>query len=321
MLARSDRQIVRLTTPGGFTLVELLVVITIIGILAALLLGVAAVAAETGREAKTKQMITRLHTLLMEHYDSFQDRRVELNPNVVNYISSAPGNARFKGELTAEARLHGLRELQLTEMPDKWSDILLKDLPISLVNFSPSVTDDDVNAPAYLRQRSSLGELFLGLFDRIAKGTNTITGAPNTRQEILANQSAECLYMVIIYATGDGEARGLFSETDIADTDGDGAPEFVDAWGNPIELLRWAPDCDSPLQLNQLSLALLREDAEDDDNEDEDGDQAVRRAISENRTAFDPWSFYLLPTLVDSTGLVNHAGYSLIPYIYSRGWR
>ena len=45
--------------------------------------------------------------------------------------------------------------------------------------------------------------------------------------------------MVIMLSTADGEARTLFSERDIGDTDGDGAPEFLDGWGRPITWLRW----------------------------------------------------------------------------------
>ena len=39
----------------------------------------------------------------------------------------------------------------------------------------------------------------------------------------MENQGAECLYMVIMMATGEGEARALFGESSIGDTDGDGA--------------------------------------------------------------------------------------------------
>ena len=66
----------------------------------------------------------------------------------------------------------------------------------------------------------------------------------------MTNQGAECLYMVITLACGDGEARSQFHESDIGDTDGDGAPEFLDGWGNPISFLRWAPGFDSQAQLN-----------------------------------------------------------------------
>ena len=30
-----------------------------------------------------------------------------------------------------------------------------------------------------------------------------------------------------------------FLEQEIADTDNDGLPEFVDAWGNPLRFYRW----------------------------------------------------------------------------------
>ena len=48
---------------GGFTLVELLIAISIVAILATLLLGAAATAGETARDARTKSLVARLHTL------------------------------------------------------------------------------------------------------------------------------------------------------------------------------------------------------------------------------------------------------------------
>jgi len=59
------------------------------------------------------------------------------------------------------------------------------------------------------------------------------------RQAILANQGAECLYLIVMLTTGDGEARSLFSEQDFGDTDGDGALEILDGWGRPIRFIRW----------------------------------------------------------------------------------
>ena len=56
--------------------------------------------------------------------------------------------------------------------------------------------------------------------------------------------------MVITMACGDGEARTLFSENSIGDTDGDGAPEFLDGWKHPINFLRWAPGFDSQIQID-----------------------------------------------------------------------
>jgi hypothetical protein len=63
--------------------------------------------------------------------------------------------------------------------------------------------------------------------------------------------------MIITLACGDGEARSLFKEADIGDTDGDGAPEFLDGWGHPINFLRWAPGFDSQIQLNANNLQTI----------------------------------------------------------------
>lgn len=71
-----------LSARSGVTLVELLITMLIISILAALVLGVAAVAGQTAKEAHTRHMIARLHTLVMEQYDTYKNRRVRLNAAV-----------------------------------------------------------------------------------------------------------------------------------------------------------------------------------------------------------------------------------------------
>jgi hypothetical protein len=103
--------------------------------------------------------------------------------------------------------------------------------------------------------RSQLAGLFLRKYAEIAVRDNSITGKKNTGEEIGNNQGAECLYMIVMYATADGEAATLFGENCIGDTDGDGAPEFVDGWKHPINFLRWAPGFDSQIQLNAEQIA------------------------------------------------------------------
>lgn len=55
-------------------------------------------------------------------------------------------------------------------------------------------------------------------------------------------QEAECLYLIMSRIYVD-ETNGLefFAEGEIGDTDDDGMPEILDAWGMPIRFLRWAP--------------------------------------------------------------------------------
>src|SRR6476660_9885958 len=68
----------------GVTLIELMIVMLIISILAALVLGVAAVAMETARQAQSRHIVERLHTLMTEHYDSYKTRRVKLQQTVID---------------------------------------------------------------------------------------------------------------------------------------------------------------------------------------------------------------------------------------------
>ena len=233
---------------AGFTLVELLVTLSIIGILATAMLGVASVAGDTAREAKTRHTISRLHTLLMEQYDSYKTRRVPLQELIRDQIDMqiAPQN---RGKALANARLFALRELMLMELPDRWSDILLADVG------SPP------NAPMYLDDRPGLAQVYARRFQHIYRANNKLTGVRNTRAEIISHQGAECLYLVITLATADGEARSLFGESSIGDVDGDGAPEFLDGWGHPISFLRWAPGVESDAQLNANAFGNPNNDA------------------------------------------------------------
>jgi prepilin-type N-terminal cleavage/methylation domain-containing protein len=237
----------------GVTLIELLIVIMIISILAAAVLGVAAVAGETAREAKTRAIISRIHSLLMEQYDTYANRRVKLRPAVLDAISAPAASLTTaqRGQLKAETRLYALREMILTEVPCRWSDVLLEDA--ASANISNPRWPIYLAVPASTR-RTELGSVYLRHYRRLLNSQNKITNNTNTMQQILDNEGAECLYMVVMNACGDGESRTLFPESSIADTDGDGAPEFIDGWGHPIEFLRWAPGYESDIQLNANEL-------------------------------------------------------------------
>jgi len=230
---------------SGVTLVELLIVIVIISILAGLILGVASVAGETAREAHSRHMVERLHTLLTDYYNTFKTRRVRLQPGVEQEIQNELQRPAERGQALAEARLYALREMILMEIPDRWSDVILK----KVEDFSLSAQPIQ---PLYLNARTDLSNMYLRRYRSLIGRTNTLASPPrlNNADDIKLNQGAECLYLVITLATGDGEARGQFAEKDIGDTDGDGAPEFLDGWGHPISFLRWAPGFDSQIQLN-----------------------------------------------------------------------
>jgi type II secretory pathway pseudopilin PulG len=281
------------------TLIELMIAILIISILAAALLGVAAVAGETAREAKTRNMIARLHTLLMEQLDTYKTRRVKVRRAILDDIrtNGTLSTGTRKRQARAEARLYALREMMLMEIPDRWSDVLLTAVPSppsSFVRVPPLYLDVPDST-----QRTEISNVYLRRFRRIADSINTLTGQPNTAADVIANQGAECLYLVIMTATGDGEARSLFGESSIGDTDGDGAPEFLDGWGHPIEFLRWVPGFESDIQANAYRF----------DNPTPAEPNSDADWVTAANADHDPYDLFR----------VEPAAFRLVPLIYSAG--
>lgn len=95
----------------GFTLVEMLVVIMIIGLLATMTLAVLASAQRTASQARTKATITKLDKFIMQKYASYQHRRVPIELTGT------------EAKEAAQARLAAIRLLQMLEMPDCLEDI------------------------------------------------------------------------------------------------------------------------------------------------------------------------------------------------------
>jgi prepilin-type N-terminal cleavage/methylation domain-containing protein len=309
----------------ALTLVELMVAIAIMGILASLLLGAAAVASEVARNARSKSLIARLHTLLVERYDGYRNQRVELKPfaqsdsadlrtllttrygfNMPADLRPLPGGDQ---RVVAMARLAGLREIMRLELPDRWSDVVgwndggvtgltASAPPPSDTDVLPAVTAVDLQNRLWLVQNVPL------LTTVYARRYATMQQAGVNGEKARENESAECLYLIIMNATGDGEARGMFKPNDIGDTDEDGAPEFIDGWGKPISFLRWAPGFNSDAQLSMASLQ--RQQAKTN------GDALVAQAILDDH---DPFDLFRL----DNPTAATLRGWRLVPLIVSGG--
>ncbi len=211
----------------GFTLVELLTVITIIGMLAGLSLGALYSARGSAREAKTRATIAKLDMIVQARYDEFASRRVPIRTR------------RIPPKAMAELRLQVLRELIRMEMPDRLTDVTYPrhgtdknraDISATVAVTVGSITEH-VERPA-LNKR-----YFRQIYDM-----NATDGTLLMSEQFAP---AELLYLLVM---SDPEAREQFQETEIGDNDGDGFFEFVDGWGRPIMFLRWAPGFRSDLQ-------------------------------------------------------------------------
>ncbi len=191
---------------SAFTLVELLVAITIIGILAAVVLGALQAARQMARETKTKATIAKLHSIVIQRYESYRTRRVPLNRTQIQDIIDANGWSGTYLQNVARVRLNALRDLMRMEMPDRWSDVT-----------GPLVSG--LTSPAL-----SLRYL------------NAYNASPATPADKSLWGAAECLYLIVMSTPG---AADQFNESEIGDIDGDGLREFHDGWGRPIRFIRW----------------------------------------------------------------------------------
>jgi prepilin-type N-terminal cleavage/methylation domain-containing protein len=218
----------------AITLIELLITMVIIAIVSAAILGTAAAAMENARERRTQSLITKISGLVMERWDSYANRRVDVAPNIIQAINALYPDtidATQRGQMLADARLLALRELMKMEMPDRWSDVL--NYPLETYSFP------NPPSPTILASTPALTHTYFRHLNEIRLNSDLDLAA--------SNQAAECLYLVVMNATGDGEARTLFTSQDFGDTDGDGAQEF-DGWGQPIQWIRWPAGFVSDLQ-------------------------------------------------------------------------
>jgi prepilin-type N-terminal cleavage/methylation domain-containing protein len=119
----------------GFTLMELLIVIMILAIIAGMSMMALAGAAEQAREQRTRAIITKIDSLIIERWNSYRFRAVPIRVAVNS-------NPRF----AATARLNALRELMRMELPDRITDVTA---PPTVLTNPPSVRR------AYLRRATT----------------------------------------------------------------------------------------------------------------------------------------------------------------------
>lgn len=231
---------------SGFTLVELLIVMLIIAILTLLAWGALAGVAEQAKEKRTRSIVMKLDQLIMQRYDAYRTRPLPIRIGAGTRPKSEPftdsnnngfwnvGEAEQSGDGVgvrgaAFFRLMALRELMRMELPDRRSDII--NYTVAGYPMESTATGMPLAALQRTYYRKALAALGGSL-------SNTAPLANWTEQY----QGAECLYLIVsTMHDGDKNALDFFMPGEIGDVDNDGMREILDAWGNPIEFLRWAP--------------------------------------------------------------------------------
>lgn len=223
MIAQTDERRLQ-RDRQAFTLVELLVVITIITILASTALFTLYGVREDVRETRTRTVIARVNEVIMEKWESYRMRAVPLR---------IP--AGTPPRVAAAHRLNAIRELMRMELPDRVTDLR-------------TVVDTPNGAAA---SNTLVGPVVLNTAPAAWRGYQRRIAANVSRGNVwtVQHEQSECLYMILA-GIREGDSTGLdaFEESEIGDTDGDGMPEVLDPWGRPIYFLRWAPGYVSALQ-------------------------------------------------------------------------
>jgi prepilin-type N-terminal cleavage/methylation domain-containing protein len=213
----------------AFTLTELMIVIAIMAILAGLGLSAMAGATNLAREHRTGAQIGKIDLLIMEKWEGYRTRSVPIR--LGTNVTMQPNGAR----IAAVLRLNAIRDLTRMELPDRITDVV--DPPANL-SFAYPLIQPPVTMP-----KPALQKTYQRLAMRFTNSANLSALSNNWTTE---NEGAECLYLILsAMKDGDKAALDYFDSSEIGDTDnggqGDGMPEILDGWGQPIQFLRWAP--------------------------------------------------------------------------------
>jgi prepilin-type N-terminal cleavage/methylation domain-containing protein len=204
----------------AFTLVELLVVVSIILVLVSFVAGALSAARRQQKVSATRATIKKLESLLLRQLETYSGRSVTIP------LDSNGSPALPSGMTAASYRAWKIRRDMISaDMPDRWSDVEF------IARFI-----DSPGKPIGAAQRT-YAQLWNSLTK--AKQDEALTNK--------ANAGAECLFMVVMLS-GLADCLGCdtLGTTPIGDQDGDGFSEFWDAWGNPIDFVLWPTAVEIP---------------------------------------------------------------------------
>ena len=201
----------------GFSLVELLVVMTIMALLVGLISAAVAGARASSKKQQSRLLISKLDTIIRQQFASYASKTAKLPPDTNN-----DGRPDLPSGISTSAAYRSWyirRNLISGDLPDRWTDVA------ALASNVPA--DSSASLPITAPQRA-----YVSLWQGMPANTQSTVGQNYA--------GAECLFMIVMQG---GIANcidcGDLKTVERGDKDGDGAFEFWDAWGNPIGFILW----------------------------------------------------------------------------------
>ncbi|MGB4706826.1 MAG: type II secretion system protein [Fuerstiella sp.] len=254
----------------GFTLLELLMVVAII----TFLMGLSVVAMNgitvQAEEEATKVTVLKVSRLLEQRIEAFErsfkgTKRDGYIAATVGLLKAVDGRfdyfTKHPDEAPPAIRLLAYKAAFRFEMPQRMVELNVGGgATPAAAGLTAAVTDATTGLPNVIYRRLAFPTAKTQLVD---EGNATPTTVQiNTRvsenwakhqdyetqaqtsdlDTTHSTESSELLYFMLLHSGTLGSstaAEDEFIASEIADTDQDGLPEFVDVWGNPLQFYRW----------------------------------------------------------------------------------
>jgi len=251
-ISRENRKPLQRSRCGhGFTLVEILVVLVIIGLMGGMVLTAIQGVTTTARASRTRSIIAACDSVIQEKYESYKYRAFAVNAPITSMLVDHDSNPSTPDILVsnevlvteaARVRLIMVRDLQRMELPDKQLDVLIPPgSPTPAVRIRAVANRVISNAAGKaIRQYASRSETDI-TWNRSQKSNMYFERFTSSGSSWSTTyEGAECLYMIMATSFSNGSpAIDSIPNSSIGDLDNDGMPEILDGWGNPLGFIRW----------------------------------------------------------------------------------
>ena len=231
-------------------------------------------------------------------------------------IRNDPAYSGFSETERQKIAAHFIRDLMRMETPQSWAEVFDTSRPMvdgvyRKLQIQTQITRDNGTSISVNIAESPLLDYYYQAYRNYA-------GYPDNVDPVKAHEGpGRAALLFLIIQNLNPEALEAFHASEVADTDGDGLLEFIDAWGNPIQFLRWAPAFPgSDLQPDVLKIAGYVPSRNQQANRDWWGLSRGSRLLEAMRQASEDY-----PDMMDERVNIipEVVGWFLYPLIYSAG--
>jgi prepilin-type N-terminal cleavage/methylation domain-containing protein len=239
----------------GFTLVELMIVVAIIAVLMGLSLSVMSGLTSQAEQEATNATIRKIDALLLQRMEAFnrafKDARLDA---AVGVVSATLANQKIFGVRDEVKEILAKKRAMRFEFPQRFEERNYEEGPslVTGTNPDPQVISDDLpNSLLHAIALPNARQRFADMGRTGMNDTEIMQDPEDSTQGVIPwfrnnhrpeTESSELLYFALTASTSYGVPpvdTDYFTNREVADTDGDGLPEFIDAWGRPLRYYRW----------------------------------------------------------------------------------